>query len=104
MIKNIIADSKFRAFSPQGEESESQLIIGDLVEDADRGWVCYVEVKGIEPIRMSSGVDSLQALELGMSLAKCILEVKAKQGWKFVFVDEDEEILKNDFLGKVRSI
>ena len=92
----IIAERALLFLSPDGQEIESAIQLSKLYKSEEYGMLCDFEIPGIHKKQWGAGIDGIQSIILTMSIAKTILELKAKKGWKIYWPDTREEILPNE--------
>jgi hypothetical protein len=76
MSRDLIEGFLEREFEVDGEEAAAVLRIGRPVEHPEGDWNCPFQISGMgdDRIHEASGVDSLQALSMGLQMARAQLE------------------------------
>ena len=92
----IIAERALLFLSPDGQEIESAIQLSKPYKSEEYGMLCDFEIPSIHKKQWGAGIDGTQSIILTISIAKTILELKAKKGWKIYWPDTREEILPNE--------
>jgi Domain of unknown function (DUF6968) len=96
----VIAERHLVFVTPEGAEIASSIQFGRPYFTEKFGCCCDMEIPGIEKRRLSGGVDGVQAIQIAMSLAATLLEVRVATGWKMLWPDTREEVTVKEMFGE----
>jgi Domain of unknown function (DUF6968) len=98
----VIAERKLLFIAPDGSEIVSAVQFCRPYFDDSRGFLCDMEIPGIEKRRWGAGVDGVQAILLAMSLAAALLDARVEKGWKLMWPDTRDETSAKEIFGGLR--
>jgi hypothetical protein len=91
-MKNVIARRELIFRKEDGDELVTEIQIGAPYKRGIWEWACDIEVPRIHKRAPVHGVDSFQALILGLNVLKTILERYEKEHGTILFPDDKEPI------------
>jgi len=96
----VIAERRLIFVTPEGAEIASSIQFGRPYFSDKFGCCCDMEIPGVEKRRFSGGVDGVQAIQIAMSLAATLLEVRVTKGWRMLWPDTREEVTVKEMFGE----
>lgn len=85
---------------PNGERIEVVIAVGHPYRTSDEDWVCPVEISGLDgSVADVHGIDSLQALWLGVRLIGERLKAFLGDGGRIIHPSTGESITLESYLG-----
>lgn len=95
-MKDSIASTRILCIRPNGERLEVCAEIGRPYDRGDGAWACPVGLKPLYDLADIEGVDSLQALCLGASLIRKLLNHFVEDGGRILHVDNPDHAFDVD--------
>jgi hypothetical protein len=96
----VIAERPLIFITPEGSEIASSIQFGRPYQSEKFGCCCDMEIPGVEKRRLSGGVDGVQAIQIAMSLAATLLDIRVSNGWKMLWPDTREEVTVKEMFGE----
>ncbi len=91
MSENVIASRKLKAVDSKGKAFDLEIIVGQPYEVDEVQWSCPVSLKGLDnKLDHVSGIDSLQALMLALSLIRVLVEDFVEKGGNIFWFDDSK--------------
>jgi hypothetical protein len=96
-----IAERRLIFVTPEGAEFVSSIqFCRPYFSDEFNAYCCDLEIPGVVKRRLSAGVDGVQAIQIAMSLAGTLLDVRVANGWKMLWPDTREEVTVKEMFGE----